>query len=136
MYDFAIQGIRLKAGESLVAMAVLPPELVQQVNAVQAAAKEEQDDAAAAGSAAAAEAAAAAAVNSSAEEQQGPWLLLVTRLGTSKRVLLSDVPCKMSRGVQGVIGIKLNAGTVASLGGLREWQLAGLRGWFCQMGAC
>jgi hypothetical protein len=129
MYDIIVQGIRLKAGESLVAMAVLPPELVQQVSAVQAAAKEEQDGAAAAGSAAAAEAAAAAAVSSSsAEEQQGPWLLLVTRLGTSKRVLLSDVPCKMSRGVQGVIGIKLNAGTVSSLGGLWEWLLAGLRG--------
>jgi hypothetical protein len=46
------------------------------------------------------------------EQQQGPWLLLVTRLGSSKRVLLSDVPRKANRGVQGVIGIKLNAGII------------------------
>lgn len=101
-------------------MAVLSPDLVQQVGAVPAAATA-AEEAAAGAPAADAEPAAAAADSSSSEDgaQQGPWLLLVTCLGTAKRVLLSDVPCKANRGPQGVIGIKLNAG------GWRERLLAG-----------
>lgn len=96
------QGITLKAGESLVAMSVLSPDLVQQVQAASAAASAPGE--------AAAGAPAAESSSGSEAAQQGPWLLLVTRLGTGKRVLLSDVPCKATRGIQGVIGIKLNAG--------------------------
>jgi DNA gyrase subunit A len=40
----------------------------------------------------------------------GPWLLLVTSRGYGKRVLVKDVPLKLSRGTQGVIGVKLEKG--------------------------
>lgn len=115
-----MQGLKLKAGESLVSMSVLPAELAQQVRAAQAAAKaaeaakEAAKEAAAAADsgddAAAEDAAAAAAADNRTARSQGPWLLMVTRNGTGKRVALSDVPLKANRGAQGVIGIKLTAG--------------------------
>lgn len=105
-----MQGLKLRAGESLVAMTVLPPALAEQVKAEQAAAKAEaavEDDDAAAEDAAAAD---AAAEGSSADEGKGPWLLLITRRGTGKRVLLSGINMKLNRGAQGNIGIKLAPG--------------------------
>jgi DNA gyrase/topoisomerase IV subunit A len=108
-----VQGLKLKAGESLVSMAVLPPELAQQVKAAQEAAKAAEaakEAAAAAAGGVAAAAAEAAAADSSAARSQGPWLLMVTRNGTGKRVPLQDVSLKANRGTQGVIGIKLAAG--------------------------
>lgn len=129
-----VQGLKLKAGESLVAMTVLPAELAQQVRAAQAAAKEAEaaKEAAAAhsGGDGAAEhaAAAAAAADSRMARSQGPWLLMVTRNGTGKRVALQDVPLKANRGAQGVIGIKLTAGGPWS-GQVRKLGCEGSPGW-------
>lgn len=109
-----VQGLKLKAGESLVAMSVLPAELAQQVRAAQAAAKaaEAAKEAAAAAPHSGGDAAAegAAAADGRTARSQGPWLLMVTRNGTGKRVALQDLPLKANRGAQGVIGIKLTAG--------------------------
>jgi regulator of protease activity HflC (stomatin/prohibitin superfamily) len=110
------QGLKLRAGESLVSMTVLPPALAEQVKAEQAAAKaeaatEDGEDAAAEGADAAD---AAAAEGSSTDEGKGPWLLLITRRGTGKRVLLSGIQMKQNRGAQGIIGIKFSAGRLLS----------------------
>lgn len=93
-----MQGMKLKAGESLVSMSVLPPQLAQQVTAAEGAAQEAE--------------AAAESIDTpaAADEDQGPWLLLVTRKGSGKRIPLQDVPLRLNRGSLGVIGIKLNAG--------------------------
>lgn len=112
-----IKGLKLKAGESLVSMTVLPPELAQQVKAAQEAAKaaEAAKEAAAAAGGDAAAADPAAAADSSAARSRGPWLLMVTRNGTGKRVPLQDVSLKANRGTQGVIGIKLAAGDALAM---------------------
>jgi DNA gyrase/topoisomerase IV subunit A len=113
------QGLKLKPGQSLVSMTVLSPQLAQQVKAAQAAAADDSapGDAAEAAAAEAAAAEAAAEDGSAAEAvvQQGPWLVLVTRNGLGKRVSLRDLPMRESRGVQGVIGIKLNEGAPRQL---------------------
>lgn len=135
--------MRLKPGESLVSMTVLPPDLAQQVAAAQAAAKVEaaaakeaaaaakQASPAAAGGdssdAAAAAEDATAADSSSSKHLQGPWLLLVTRFGSGKRVSVFDVSCK-GRGIQGVIGIKLNPGGCGRGVGRRAWLVGGWAG--------
>jgi hypothetical protein len=101
-------------------MTVLQPDLAQQVRAAQAAqaatnaaARASAADSKGAAAAAGAEPAAEATTSSSSSPASGPWLLLVTRQGLAKRVSLYDIPSKESRGVQGVIGIKLNAGEPA-----------------------
>jgi hypothetical protein len=100
-------------------MTVLPPALAEQVKAEQAVAKAEAAaaKAAAADDAAAEDAAAADAAaegSSSTDQGEGPWLLLITRRGTGKRVLLSSINMKQNRGAQGNIGIKLSPGRLTS----------------------
>ncbi|KAF8061304.1 gyrA [Scenedesmus sp. PABB004] len=89
-----VKGIRLKPGERLVAMTVLPPELAATAAAAAAASGDGE----------------AAAPAAAGGRRAGPWLLLVTRRGLGKRVPLSDVPIKARRGPQGVIGVKLAPG--------------------------
>jgi len=128
----SLQGMKLKAGQQLVSMTVLPPELAQQIAAAQAAAKAAAAAEPGADTPSTAEAAPdaqLAATDSSSsstdsETSHGPWLLLVTRLGFGKRVSLYDIPRKEGRGVQGVIGIKLSTGepyTQCSVARLHPW---------------
>jgi hypothetical protein len=101
-------------------MTVLSPQLAQQVKAEQDAATAAAAAAAAAGDSAPGDASEAVTADTAADEgsavdpvvQQGPWLVLVTRNGLGKRVSLRDLPMRESRGVQGVIGIKLNEGAL------------------------
>jgi DNA gyrase subunit A len=106
-----MQGIKVKPGQHLVSMTVLPRDIASMVAAQAAAAK----------AAAAAEAAAdtedssslqeasSSSPRSSRDESTGPWLLMVSSKGFGKRVPLSEVPQKLGRGVQGVTGMKFEA---------------------------
>lgn len=133
-----VQGMKLKPGEQLVSMVVLPPELARTVAAVQAAAKAaeagsqgdessihgttttsqsaavEEAEAPEASAATAAEVDNEAAGSSSSRhvrgESSGPWLLLVTSHGHGKRVPVSEIPLKVNRGGGGTIGVRLTAG--------------------------
>lgn len=107
--------MKLKDGESLVSMTVLPPQLAQQITAAQAAAKEAD---AAAGDDNSSNSSSSTPQQdeqqqegaSSSSKDTGPWLLMITSKGCGKRVPLVDIPIKKGRGTQGVIGVKLGTG--------------------------
>ncbi|WIA14237.1 hypothetical protein OEZ85_002775 [Tetradesmus obliquus] len=110
----SIKGIKIKPGQHLVAMAVLPPDLASQVKA-QAAAAKTAEAAAANGEAEADDSsrlqeAGSSSARSGRDESTGPWLLMVSSRGVGKRVPLSEVPIKVGRGLKGSIGMKLDAG--------------------------
>lgn len=114
------QGMRLKAGEELVSMGVLPPAAAAAV-AAQRAALERAGDAAADGgddddsaAGAVADDDDGAAADASSPEAVGPWLVLVTAKGMGKRVALARLAAR-ARGAMGVTGIRLGAGDKVAL---------------------
>ncbi|WIA34417.1 hypothetical protein OEZ86_012752 [Tetradesmus obliquus] len=112
----SMKGIKIKPGQHLVAMAVLPPDVASQVKAQAAAAKKADAEEAAADAEAEADdssslqEAGSSSPRSGRDESTGPWLLMVSSRGVGKRVPLSEVPIKVGRGLKGSIGMKLDAG--------------------------
>eukprot|EP00883_Tetradesmus_obliquus_P009307 jgi/Sobl393_1/20105/SZX79179.1 len=112
----SMKGIKIKPGQHLVAMAVLPPDVASQVKAQAAAAKKADAEEAAADAEAEADdssilqEAGSSSPRSGRDEFTGPWLLMVSSRGVGKRVPLSEVPIKVGRGLKGSIGMKLDAG--------------------------
>ncbi|KAF6254075.1 DNA topoisomerase [Scenedesmus sp. NREL 46B-D3] len=113
-----IKGIKIKPGQQLVSMTVLPPDVASMV-AVQAAAAKEaaaaaedgvEEDSSSLQEAPAGTAASSSSPRSSRDESTGPWLLMISSKGFGKRVPLAEVPLKLGRGLLGVAGMKLEAG--------------------------